>query len=655
MVGSNQSGESKLTESQRKGVQSAVAAAAYRSGQRLRDERTNSLHDYSRKRGVIHREIFAPPQAPTWSKNRQALWSRAELAEPRKNSTVAREFECALPTILTEQERLEVARRFCEELVDRHKFALDLSIHEPAIVVQHGDADRRNFHAHILTTTRRLVGDEFTEKCRELDDVKVGEVRYWRKRWELLVNEALERAGHAEQKVDCRSHSERGLDDIPTVKIGRHPGSSDRKKYNAEIRKLNREINNLQQERAIAQAHKRGQENQRLARIRQLKADLVDRKKYINSLSDAALQAVIGSTEPIGDRHVSERSPSTPSMHSHPNSEPQLSLAFSLKGNYSMDSIALRKILESAIDAAKLPQDLALILQRQRVDTHFVRSDDLRDIEALNLKDLDRKEWMTTDALGPDLSWPLIARKKNWQPILVTGLLSGSSVTSQEILRAPNVIEVELDLLAEQIALLVEWLRLLIIKIINLVLRHVEKAFTTTLPRMKATPRGVIGSYAQIDDYKPPSRDCLSQTSYQLRTLRDGIQARDPDRITLPIAVPGMPELHQGLRDLKIQESKTPAQRQAETEEANLAEWNSARKHLAATKRERWDVISLINGYTKGRVRPAPADGHKLLAQADEKLAKAECKLELAQSKFPMMLHDQDADAQNHEIDRPRG
>jgi hypothetical protein len=71
---------------------SATAAAAYRSAERIRDMRTGEEHDYTRKRGVMHRQIVLPPGAPPWAANREQLWNAAEAAETRKNSTVAREF-----------------------------------------------------------------------------------------------------------------------------------------------------------------------------------------------------------------------------------------------------------------------------------------------------------------------------------------------------------------------------------------------------------------------------------------------------------------------------------------------------------------------------------------------------------------------------------
>ncbi|HAZ60146.1 MAG TPA: conjugal transfer protein TraA, partial [Gammaproteobacteria bacterium] len=80
---------------------SATAAAAYRAGVEITDERTGLVHDYTRKQGVEHSALVVPADAPAWANDRAALWNAAEQAETRKNSTVAREYEIALPAELS--------------------------------------------------------------------------------------------------------------------------------------------------------------------------------------------------------------------------------------------------------------------------------------------------------------------------------------------------------------------------------------------------------------------------------------------------------------------------------------------------------------------------------------------------------------------------
>jgi ATP-dependent exoDNAse (exonuclease V) alpha subunit len=193
---------------------SATAAAAYRAATRIQDERTGLVHDYSRKAGVLHREIVTPDDAPAWARDRAQLWNAAELAETRKNSTVAREIEVALPTEISPQHRRELACALAHEIAARHRCAVDVAIHAPA-----RRSDERNHHAHLLMTTRRLNADGLTEKTRELDDLKTGEVTRWRERWATLLNERLAEHGHTE-RVDHRSLEAQGLDRDPTFHKG---------------------------------------------------------------------------------------------------------------------------------------------------------------------------------------------------------------------------------------------------------------------------------------------------------------------------------------------------------------------------------------------------------------------------------------------------
>lgn len=193
---------------------SAVAAAAYRGAVLLSDDRTGQVHDYRRKGGVVHQAILAPAGSPAWVADRNALWNAAETAENRKNSTVAREFEIALPAELSAQERSTLTIAFARELVARHGFVVDVAVHAPS-----REGDDRNHHAHLLCTTRRFEGDRFGAKTRELDDQKSGEVEYWRARWGTLQNEYLTAAKRA-ARVDHRSHETRKLDREPTTHDG---------------------------------------------------------------------------------------------------------------------------------------------------------------------------------------------------------------------------------------------------------------------------------------------------------------------------------------------------------------------------------------------------------------------------------------------------
>jgi ATP-dependent exoDNAse (exonuclease V), alpha subunit - helicase superfamily I member len=216
---------------------SATAAAAYRAGVKISDERTGEMHDYTRKGGVESAELVLPAGAPEWAADRELLWNAAEQAETRKNSTVAREFEIALPEELTAAGRQRLALDVAREIVERHGCAADVAIHAPG-----ADGDHRNHHAHILLTTRRLGPEGFTEKTRELDDQKTGPqlVTQWRERFASLQNEHLHQAG-IEARVDHRRLKEQGVDREPTRHLGpaasgyeRRTGEPSRKRLDFE-------------------------------------------------------------------------------------------------------------------------------------------------------------------------------------------------------------------------------------------------------------------------------------------------------------------------------------------------------------------------------------------------------------------------------------
>lgn len=229
---------------------SATAAIAYRAGERVTDERTGLVHDYTRRRGVEHTEIFLPENSPDWAANRAKLWNAAEQSETRKNSTVAREFEVAIPSELNREQRLELVREFARDLVQRHGMAVDVAIHEPG-----KDGDSRNHHAHILCSTRRLTPEGFKDKTRELDDQKSGEVANWRQRWADVSNRHLEIAG-CKDRIDHRSLDaqraaaiERGdtqqaakLDRVPTIHIGPNVVQMEQRGIQTERGEQGREI-----------------------------------------------------------------------------------------------------------------------------------------------------------------------------------------------------------------------------------------------------------------------------------------------------------------------------------------------------------------------------------------------------------------------------
>ncbi|WP_161487672.1 MobA/MobL family protein, partial [Sulfitobacter sp. HI0021] len=167
------------------------------------------------------------------------LWNEAEASETRRNSVTAREWELALPSEISAEDRSQITRQFAEELVSRYGVAVDVAIHAP-----HREGDQRNHHAHVLTSTRKLEAEGFTAKTRVLDSAKTGgvEIEQMRGVWAELQNRALERVGEVE-RVDHRSlesqreaAEERGdtlsaeeLDRDPELKLGPAANSMERR------------------------------------------------------------------------------------------------------------------------------------------------------------------------------------------------------------------------------------------------------------------------------------------------------------------------------------------------------------------------------------------------------------------------------------------
>lgn len=213
----------------------ATAAAAYRTASKIADRRTGEVHDYTRKGGVDYIQLVLPENAPSWSVDRDALWNAAEQAETRKNSTVAREFEVALPSELSDSERQRLALDLAREIVARHGCAADVAIHAPG-----KGGDNRNHHAHILCSTRKLTKEGFGQKTRELDDRTSGEVIRWRERFAELQNQRFQDNG-IEAKVDHRSLEAQGIEREPTRHLGvtatgfeRRTGQTSRKRLDFE-------------------------------------------------------------------------------------------------------------------------------------------------------------------------------------------------------------------------------------------------------------------------------------------------------------------------------------------------------------------------------------------------------------------------------------
>ncbi|TQY06004.1 Ti-type conjugative transfer relaxase TraA [Rhizobium sp. rho-1.1] len=233
---------------------SSVAASAYRSGTSLHNDKEGRTYDFSRRSGVVQADIVIPKgSGGEWALDRNALWNAVEAKEKRKDSRVAREFEIALPHELDEEQREELTRRFAQQLADRFGTAVDFAIHKPD-----PRGSEKNHHAHLMMTTRRVGADGLGEKSviewenkkllKERLPTTAMQMKEVRVAWELVANEALERAG-IDARIDHRSNAARGLELEPTRHVGVHAtavqrqgGVIERERMDAETARLNAEI-----------------------------------------------------------------------------------------------------------------------------------------------------------------------------------------------------------------------------------------------------------------------------------------------------------------------------------------------------------------------------------------------------------------------------
>lgn len=218
----------------RRAGQSVVAAAAYRSGEVLTDERAGKTFDYSRKEDVVHAEIMAPAGTPDWANNRAMLWNKVEASEKRKDAQLARNIIAALPRELDQAQNLALMRGYIQENFIAKGMIADFAIHES----EAGDG-LKNPHAHILITMRPLAGDEFGKKNRDWNHKNT--LKGWRHSWEELTNKHLELAGSPE-RLSLKSYEAQGKNKLPQVHLGEDAGNLEKRGIETKKGNHNRKV-----------------------------------------------------------------------------------------------------------------------------------------------------------------------------------------------------------------------------------------------------------------------------------------------------------------------------------------------------------------------------------------------------------------------------
>lgn len=215
---------------------SAVAAAAYRAGERLVDERLEMPFDYRNRDGVEHSEIMLPEGAPAWLGGRSPLWNEVEEVEKRVDARVSREVQLSLPHELDFEQRQALVRDFVQNaFVDKGMIA-DVAMHTPDI-----EGDQRNYHVHVMLTTRRVDEQGFGQKDRSWD--RREQLAEWREQWAETQNRHLTQAlGPKAPQVSHKSLEDRGINREATIHLGPTASAIERKGERSDRGDVNRAV-----------------------------------------------------------------------------------------------------------------------------------------------------------------------------------------------------------------------------------------------------------------------------------------------------------------------------------------------------------------------------------------------------------------------------
>ena len=293
-----------VTQVSRGKGQTAVASAAYRSGEKLHDSYYDEDPDYRKKGGVLYTEILLPDHVPRRLSDRETLWNEVESIEKHPQAQLAYSFNLALQNELIYEDNLELARQFVLENFVARGMIVDLAVHDP----DKGSGGIQNPHFHVLCPIRPInddgtwgekqhreyLLDENGERIRD----KNGRFKFnavattdwgtaetllsWRENWAILVNRKFEEKG-IDSRIDHRSYEEQGIDLIPSIHEGPTVRAMEKKgirtdkgDWNRLIKKTNSMLSILKKNLKslvdwIAELRKEMQEEKERLRVSQLK------------------------------------------------------------------------------------------------------------------------------------------------------------------------------------------------------------------------------------------------------------------------------------------------------------------------------------------------------------------------------------------------
>ena len=330
---------------------SAVAASAYLSCSRMLNEYDGVQHDYTRKQGLAWQAVFLPPMAPPEWQDREKLWNAVEEAEKTKDSRLAREFVAALPIELSRQQQIELLQDFIREQFVDEGMCADVAIHDTDGHNPHAhilltvrpltetgawqhktekeylwvkDGEERGFTAFEFKAAQAegwekqspyKVGKKKVYMAPSVAQVH-GYVRMdkhpkstrygrqnpisarwnseeqllvWREAWATAANRRLELAGHAE-RIDHRSHAERGLEERPTIHEGVAAQALERRGIISDRCELNQQIKEKSRERKTVKAEKKALPAWQVFKHKELAAKIAELTEDLEELrSEKAL------------------------------------------------------------------------------------------------------------------------------------------------------------------------------------------------------------------------------------------------------------------------------------------------------------------------------------------------------------------------------
>lgn len=238
---------------------SVVAKSAYNSGSKLVDEQSGVVHDYTSKakdkilnlvdsdgtkytqvieKNVIHTALITPTIAGDLAVTREGFWNDIERIETRKNAQLGTEIDVMFPDGITADQRIVLAERYAQTLSDRYNVLVDVAIHRPHSHEKHvGEVEvveltSRNFHAHILLSSREIVADvegyalsarknwlqwSTEERLSKGLNGRGDELKYQRTLWADMANELLPK----NKTISEKSYRELGINRLPKMKLGK--------------------------------------------------------------------------------------------------------------------------------------------------------------------------------------------------------------------------------------------------------------------------------------------------------------------------------------------------------------------------------------------------------------------------------------------------